>query len=132
MAWPRNGTGGTPFWFRHGLGEIADTDTQPAWRDLEIGTIDLNGTAHRVREQRSILSPFATLTDLDCEGRDPLAKCLLVMPQSGHFSLILRDLAAGLLDAHVVSILDWTNARHIPLKAGEFGFDDTIATIVTA
>lgn len=121
-----------PFWFGSGFGEIADPDTQPAWRDLEIGAIDLNSTTRRVQERRRILSPFAALTDLDCKGRGPLAKCLVVVPQSGHFSLILRDLIAGLLSEHDVSVLDWINARHVPLEAGEFGFDDTIATIVLA
>ena len=131
MAWAGNATGRPPFWFGQGFGEIADPEAQPAWRDLEIGTIAIKGTAHRVSEQRRILSPFATLTEIDCEGRRPLAKCLVVMPQSGHFSLILRDLITGLLSDNDVIILDGTNARHIPLTAGEFGFDDTISTIVS-
>lgn len=130
MAWPWHAIGDAPSWFGGGFGEVADTDAQPAWRDLEIGTINFNGTIHRVRERRRVLTPFTTLTDFDCEGRGPLGKCLVVMPLSGHFALFLRDLIAGLLSEHDVSVLDWTNARHIPLDAAGFGFEDSMAAIV--
>ena len=123
-----------PPWLGLGLGygEIADPASQPAWRDFKIRAVEFNGQAHAVVERRRILTPFVTLTHLDREGCKSVCKCLVVMAQSGHFSLILRDLVAGLLGEHDVAVLDWTNARHIPPDAGRLGFEDTIATIITA
>ena len=43
---------------------------------------------------------------------------LLVGPMSGHFSTLLRPTVRTLLTDHDVYVIDWNNARDIPVAAG--------------
>ena len=45
---------------------------------------------------------------------------------SGHYATQLRDTVAALLPHHDVYIVDWENARDVPLSKGDFGFDDYV------
>ena len=115
-----------------GPGKVADLDDQPSFRALEISTIDVGNLSYRVDEDWHYLNPFAVLGRFKIEERRSLGQCLLVMPVSGHFGLILRDLVIALLEHCDVAVLDWVNARHIPLSAGEFGFAENISSVVEA
>src|SRR3990172_4346791 len=60
----------------------------------------------------------------DTQRNDP--KVLIVAPMSGHYATQLRDTVAALLPHHDVYIVDWENARDVPLSQGDFGFDDYV------
>ncbi len=57
-------------------------------------------------------------------------KVLVVAPLSGHFSTLLRNTVQTLLRDHDVYIMDWKNARDVPLSEGRFGFDDYIDYVI--
>lgn len=51
---------------------------------------------------------------------------LIVAPLSGHHSTLLRDTVKTLLQNHKVYIVDWTDARNVPVEAGIFHLDDYV------
>jgi poly(3-hydroxybutyrate) depolymerase len=57
-------------------------------------------------------------------------KVLMVAPLSGHFATLLRGTVAAFLPDHDVYITDWTNARDVPISAGDFDLDDYIDTVI--
>ena len=56
---------------------------------------------------------------------------LVVAPLSGHFATLLRSTVQTLLADHDVYILDWKNARDVPVSEGDFGFDDYVDYIIS-
>jgi polyhydroxyalkanoate depolymerase len=60
----------------------------------------------------------------------PQPKMLVVAPLSGHFATLLRNTVHTLLRDHDVYIMDWKNARDVPLSAGRFGFDDYVDYVI--
>jgi poly(3-hydroxybutyrate) depolymerase len=60
----------------------------------------------------------------------PQPRMLVVAPLSGHFATLLRNTVETLLRDHDVYIMDWKNARDVPLSAGPFGFDDYVEYIM--
>lgn len=57
---------------------------------------------------------------------------LVVAPLSGHFGWLMRDCVAGLLPRHDVCLLEWKDAREVPVQAGRLGLDANIAGIKAA
>lgn len=51
---------------------------------------------------------------------------LLVAPLSGHHATLLRDTVRSLLQDHDVYIVDWVDARLVPLTAGPFHLHDYV------
>ena len=51
---------------------------------------------------------------------------LLVAPLSGHHATLLRDTVRSLLQDHDVYIVDWIDARLVPLTAGPFHLHDYV------
>ncbi|MFX6258298.1 polyhydroxyalkanoate depolymerase, partial [Acinetobacter baumannii] len=51
---------------------------------------------------------------------------LVVAPLSGHHSTLLRETVRALLQEHDVFITDWTDARMVPVEAGEFHLHDYV------
>lgn len=99
---------------RRGLG-IRQVAGGNGW--LEVATRDRPGSA------------FHTAVELRAGGTAPLGDALVVPPLSGHFPILLRDLAAGLLPWFQVTVVDWHNVRHVAAEAGSFGLDNNIATV---
>ena len=48
----------------------------------------------------------------------------MVAPMSGHYATLLRGTVRDMLPDHDVYITDWTDAREVPLGAGDFDLDD--------
>lgn len=93
----------------------------------------LLGTRQRpVHSNHVQLNPFTVLSTLRVTEAGPRPLALLVMPMSGSHALMIRDLAAGLLETHDVAVLDWVNARYVPLRAGQFGFQENIEAVLAA
>lgn len=115
-----------------GSGGIASTRSQPAWRALGLSKLSPAGSATPFQERLEHLSPFATLDTVWSQTARQAAPVLIVMPMSGHFSWMLYDLVRALAAHHPVSVLDWNNARAVPMAAGPFGFEDSIMHILAA
>jgi poly(3-hydroxybutyrate) depolymerase len=60
----------------------------------------------------------------DTAHNDP--KVLIVAPMSGHYATMLKSMVETLLPHHDVYVVDWENARDVPLSKGDFGFDDYV------
>jgi poly(3-hydroxybutyrate) depolymerase len=76
--------------------------------------------------------PFCRLLhfarDLKARGDDP--QVLVVAPMSGHHATLLRGTVETLLPQHEVYITDWTDARLVPLSAGNFDLADYVDYII--
>ncbi|RAH98947.1 polyhydroxyalkanoate depolymerase [Acuticoccus sediminis] len=83
-----------------------------------------------VREEVALSLPFGNLLHFAKDIDTPQPKILVVAPLSGHFATLLRGTVETLLQDHDVYITDWTNARDVPLSAGEFGVEDYVAYLI--
>ncbi len=97
-------------------------------RDYVKPTFDLHFTeidGHKVEVTEEVVDtmPFCKLTHFvrDVDRNDPII--LLIAPQSGHYATLLRPTVERLLPEAEVYITDWTNARDVPMEAGEFNLD---------
>lgn len=73
--------------------------------------------------------PFCTLQSFPCPRAGAAPRVLVVAPLSGHRSVLLHDVIAGLLPDHDVHLTDWSDAREVPLAAGAFGLEDNVAYV---
>jgi polyhydroxyalkanoate depolymerase len=83
-----------------------------------------------VTEEVTLSLPFGSLLRFAKDSDTAQAKVLVVAPMSGHFATLLRNTVATLLRDHDVYITDWHNARDVSLKAGVFGYDDYVDTLI--
>eukprot|EP00752_Nemacystus_decipiens_P019672 g17728.t1 len=89
----------------------------------------VGGTRCAVTEEYIWERPFCRLLHFkrDLPERsyeDP--KVLLVAPMSGHYATLLRGTVEAFLPRHDVYITDWSDARDVPLAAGDFDLDDYV------
>jgi len=131
---------------RDGLGEAAKGDWARRMFALADLTANTRVTHHRpafgidavlvgnrlldVREEIALAMPFGNLLHFAKEDAPEQPRMLVVAPLSGHFATLLTQTVAVLLRDHDVYVTDWTNARDVPMSAGEFGFDDYVAYIM--
>jgi len=111
---------------------IAALEPTRRLRRPEIG-IDAIAGAHgpiAVRETTEARTPFYRLVHFEKDARAAGPPVLVVAPLSGHFAALLRDLVAALLAEHDVRLVDWSDARDVPLAAGPFGIEENIAAII--
>lgn len=99
--------------------------------DYDIREVLCGNDTVRVVEEIAAEMPFGNLlrfTKPDVAVPQP--KMLVVAPLSGHFATLLRNTVHTLLRDHDVYIMDWKNARDVPLDAGRFGFDDYVDYVI--
>ncbi len=79
-----------------------------------------------VTEEAVLKKDFGSLLHFkrDTDRNDP--KVLIVAAMSGHYATQFRDTVAALLPNHDVYVVDWENARDVPLSKGNFGLDDYV------
>ena len=102
-----------------------------------IAEVEKEGRRIAVVEEQADHTPFCRLVGFRRLSDDPavLARLaqepavLVVAPLSGHHATLLRDTVRALLRDHQVWVMDWQDARHIPLSEGPFGLDDYVATV---
>ena len=102
--------------------------------DWNIDSVDINGTAVRVRPVSVWSSPWCNLlhfsrdlSDLRRAGRRDLQPAVLIVaPLSGHYATLLRGTVQAFLQDHDVYVTDWSNAREVPMLEGRFDFHDYI------
>jgi poly(3-hydroxybutyrate) depolymerase len=79
-----------------------------------------------VREERVDATPFGTLLRFAKETEVEQPPVLLVPGLAGHFATLIRGTVTTMLPDHDVYVLDWHNARDVPVDAGRFGLDEYI------
>jgi poly(3-hydroxybutyrate) depolymerase len=104
---------------------------KPDWRidTVKVGQIDV-----RVRPTVVWESPWARLIQFDRDMSDMRRAgkfqldpaVLIVAPLSGHYATLLRGTVEAFLPDHAVFIVDWVNAREVPMLEGRFDFHDYI------
>ncbi len=96
---------------------------KPDWNIAALPGQD--GRDHTVTPVPVLERPFGDLIRFDVQGREPMARrILLVAPMSGHYATLLRSTVTSLLPDADVWITDWHNARDIPVSAGKFDIED--------
>ncbi|MGK5113644.1 MULTISPECIES: polyhydroxyalkanoate depolymerase [unclassified Geodermatophilus] len=97
-----------------------------------IDAVVVGGRPVAVTEEPVTATPFATLLHFrkaSLTGQPPV---LVVGPMSGHFTTLIRPTIRTLLTDHDVFVLDWHNARDIPVEHGAFGLDEYIEHVMDA
>ncbi len=105
------------------------THVRPDWG---IDSVTVAGEPVPVTVEPVLATPFATLLHFATPGVTGRTPTLLVGPISGHFATLLRPTVATLLADHDVYVLDWHNARDIPVAEGRFGLDEYIDHVLSA
>jgi poly(3-hydroxybutyrate) depolymerase len=105
------------------------THVRPDWG---IDSVVVDGQATEVEVRSATSTPFATLLHFATPAAGDRPRVLLVGPISGHFATLLRPTVRTLLADHDVHVLDWHNARDIPVDAGRFGLDEYIDHVMAA
>jgi poly(3-hydroxybutyrate) depolymerase len=68
--------------------------------------------------------PFCRVIAFGLPSNKP--KVLIVAPMSGHYATLLRGTVAAFLDSHQVFITDWSDAKQVALKEGQFDLSDYV------
>jgi poly(3-hydroxybutyrate) depolymerase len=105
------------------LRRLTEPREKPAFGIVEV---DVDGTAHAVREEVVEERPFCRLLRFDLIGRSDAPTILLVAPMAGHYATLLRETVRDLLPSYSVVVTDWSNARDVPIHDGGFDLDDYI------
>jgi poly(3-hydroxybutyrate) depolymerase len=104
---------------------------------FNITSAKVDGVDVAVQEQVAITKPFCRLLRfkrysdnarvLSMMKDQPVV--LVVSPLSGHHATLLRDTVKSLLHDHKVFIVDWTDARMVPMEHGAFHLDDYVTYV---
>lgn len=105
------------------------THVRPEWG---IDAVTIAGESVPVDIRPVLTTPFATLLHFATSGVTGRTPILLVGPISGHFATLLRPTVRTLLADHDVYVLDWHNARDVPVADGRFGLDEYIDHVLSA
>jgi len=86
-----------------------------------------------VRDEVVTSTPFASLVHFVRSDVSPAArpKVLIVPGLAGHFATLVRGTISTMLQDHDVYVVDWHNARDVPVSAGRFGLDEYIEHLMT-
>ena len=99
---------------------------------FNIGEVPVDGKPVGITEEVVEEKPFCRVIHFkkNLSARQSAAlkqpTVLVVAPLSGHHSTLLRETVRALLQEHDVFITDWTDARMVPVEAGEFHLHDYV------
>ena len=105
------------------------THVRPEWG---IDSVMVEGRVTEVDVRPAISTPFASVLHFAKPEVSGQPQVLLVGPISGHFATLLRPTVRTLLADHDVFVIDWNNARDIPVADGRFGLDEYIDHVLQA
>jgi poly(3-hydroxybutyrate) depolymerase len=111
------------------VADARPTHVRPDW---DIDAVDVDGRRAEVVAEPVLSTPFADVvhfTKPDIAGQPQV---LVVGPISGHFATLLRPTVRTLLADHDVFVVDWHNARDVPVAAGRFGLDEYVDHVLQA
>ncbi|NEM05433.1 polyhydroxyalkanoate depolymerase [Geodermatophilus normandii] len=111
------------------LAKARPTHDRPAYG---IGTVRVSGRDVDVVERPALTTPFGTLLHFAKPSVPGQPRVLVVGPMSGHFTTLIRPTIRTLLSDHDVYVVDWHNARDVPVAHGRFGLDEYIAHVMDA
>jgi poly(3-hydroxybutyrate) depolymerase len=95
---------------------------------FNIDSIQIDGKDHPITEETISDNSFCDLKHFSKDiHQEPL---LIVAPLSGHYATLLKDTVKSCLKGFDVYITDWKNACEVPLKEGDFGFDDYVQYVI--
>ncbi|WP_138733054.1 polyhydroxyalkanoate depolymerase [Modestobacter excelsi] len=97
-----------------------------------IDSVLVDDRPAEVSEHPETSTPFATLLHFRKPSVTGQPRVLVVGPMSGHFTTLIRPAIRTLLSDHDVYVLDWHNARDVPVEDGRFGLDEYIEHVMDA
>jgi polyhydroxyalkanoate depolymerase len=97
-----------------------------------IDAVPVGSETVAVTEQPTMRTPFATLLHFAKPTVTGQPRVLVVGPMSGHFTTLIRATIRTMLSDHDVHVLDWHNARDVPVEEGRFGLDEYIEHVMQA
>lgn len=97
---------------------------------FDFDPIVVAGRLVGVREHVVIRKPLYRLVHFASEIARTDPRLVVIAPLSGHYAVLIRDLLAALLPDHDLFLLDWTNARDVPVSVGRFALEDNISDVV--
>lgn len=107
---------------------------QTAWCEMVINArITHTRPAFRIQDAREVVAastPFAKLLHFEKGTDEPGPRVMIVAALSGHFSTLMRHTVQTMLADHDVYVIEWNNARDIPVADGRFGLDEYIDHVV--
>ncbi len=96
---------------------------KPSWNLFPV--LGEDGKDHTVRIKHVIKRPFGDLIHFNVNGlKNRSRRVLLIPPMSGHYATLARSTVASLLPDADVYLIDWHNARDIPVSMGKFDVED--------
>ena len=113
----------------HVVAGARPTHVRPDWG---IDSVVVDGEPTDVDVRPVLSTPFADVLHFAKPAVSGQPRTLLVGPISGHFATLLRPTVRTLLADHDVYVLDWHNARDIPVDEGRFGLDEYIDHVLAA
>jgi poly(3-hydroxybutyrate) depolymerase len=111
------------------VADARPTHERPDWA---IDEVQVAGTATPVVVDTVTSTPFADLLHFARPGVTGQPRVLVIGPISGHFTTLLRPTVRTLLADHDVYVVDWRNARDVPVAAGRFGLDEYVDHVLAA
>lgn len=106
--------------------KLAQDQPEPSFG---LSSTKINGRPVVVCEEILADKPFGQLLHFKADtGGQPrnVPKVLIVAPNSGYKATILRDTVRELLPDSDVHVIQWKDARDVPLKEGKFDLEDYI------
>jgi len=107
-----------------GLDMFVKATKRYAKPEFELDSTVIDGAEVAVTEEITLSLPFCDLLHFKRDTAADAPKLLIVAPLSGHYATLLRGTVKEMLPDHDVYITDWTDARDVPLSAGDFDLDD--------
>lgn len=103
----------------------------PAFDIKEVSVlVDKKTITATIKEKVILKYSFCSLRHFEKKLRDNInlvqPKMLIVAPLSGHFATLLRDTVRTCLQDFDVYITDWTDARLVPTKDGDFTLNNYV------
>lgn len=111
------------------MSQARPTHTRPSFG---IDVVEVDNEVVTVREAPARTTPFATLLHFAKPDVTGQSRVLVVGPLSGHFTTLIAPAIRTLLADHDVYVLDWHNARDVPVKDGPFGLDEYTEHVMDA
>jgi poly(3-hydroxybutyrate) depolymerase len=111
------------------VADARPTHVRPDWG---IDAVEVDGWTAEVVVDAALSTPFADVLHFAKPDVAGQPQVLVVGPISGHFATLLRPTVRTLLADHDVYVVDWHNARDVPVAAGRFGLDEYIDHVLQA
>lgn len=97
--------------------------------EFNIESVTVDNKEYKISETVEIDNTFCELRKFTKDNKQEEVM-LIVAPLSGHYSTLLKDTVIQSLQNYDVYVTDWKNCRDIPIKDGDFGFDDYVQYLI--